>query len=140
MNAQKGQTLAEIVVALGVVLLLVSGLVVGGTSAIKASDQSRLRSLAVSYAQEGVELTRKLRDNDWETFQNRSGLWCLDKAGSWSSAVSTCPVNIDTTFTRMVTFSWNAGALRMEVVSQVSWQDGASTHQSTLTTFFTQWQ
>ncbi|OGG23681.1 hypothetical protein A3A79_00535 [Candidatus Gottesmanbacteria bacterium RIFCSPLOWO2_01_FULL_43_11b] len=136
---QKGQTLAEIVVALGIVLLLVTGLIGGGTTAIRTSDQSRLRSLAVSYNQEAIELTRKLRDENWTEFHDMTGLWCLDKDGVWTQAITACPINIDNTFTRAVTFSWNETNLRMDIVSVVSWQDGGATHQSTLTTFFTEW-
>ena len=132
--------MAEIVVALGIVIVLISGLIVGATSAVRTNDQSRLRSLAVGYVQEALELTRKLRDESWDTFQVKNGLWCLDKAGVWTQAVVTCPSNIDSVFTRGVTFSWNAGALRMDITARVSWQDGAATHQSSLITFFTQWQ
>lgn len=137
---QRGQTLAEVVVALGIVLILVTGLIVGGTSAIRTSDQGRMRSKATQYAQEGLELTRKRRDENWATFQATSGLWCLDKEGVFSQAVGVCPVNIDNTFTRGVTFTWNAGALRMEVTMTVTWQDGSSPHKSELVTYFTQWQ
>lgn len=139
-SLQRGQIMAEIVVALGIVLFLVSGLIVGATSAVRTNDQSRMRSLAIGYAQEALELTRKLRDSDWDTFQVKNGLWCLDKAGNWTQAVLTCPVNIDSIFTRGVTFSWNAAVLRMDVIALVNWQDGGSTHESKLTTFFTQWQ
>ena len=139
-SLSSGQTLAEIVVAIGIVILLIGGLIVGTTSAVRASDQGRMRSLAVKYNQESMELTRQLRDNDWDAFQARSGLWCLDKPGTWTSGGSVCPVNIDNTFTRGASFTWNAGALRMEVATTVSWQDGAVAHQSQLFTYFTQWQ
>lgn len=135
-----GQTLAEIVVALGIILLIISALIVGGTAAIKSSDQNRLRTLAVGYAQEALEITRKLRDEDWTSFQAKSGLWCLDKAGVWTQAVAECPANIDNAFTRSVTFTWNTALSRMDVVTTLRWQDGAATHQTILTTFFTQWQ
>lgn len=136
----RGQTLAEIVVALGIVLILVTGLIVGGTSAVRTSDQGRMRSKAIQYAQEGIELTRKLRDESWTTFQARSGLWCLDGSGVWTQAVGVCPVNINSTFTRGVTFAWNAAALRMEITMTVTWQDGSATHKSELVTYFTEWQ
>lgn len=140
MHAQKGQTLAEIVVALGIVLILLSGLVAGATSAVKTNSQTQKRSLAISYSQEALELSRKLRDEDWTSFQSKSGLWCLDKSGVWTQGALSCAVNIDNFYTRGVTFTWNEAGSRMEVVATVSWPDSGSTHQSTLTTFFTQWQ
>lgn len=139
-TSQNGQTLAEIVVALGIVLILLSGLVSGATSAVKTNSQTQKRSLAVTYSQEALELSRKLRDEDWDSFQARSGLWCLNKDGVWTQGAPSCPVNIDSFYTRGVTFTWNEAGSRMEVVATVSWPDGGSTHQSQLTTFFTQWQ
>lgn len=139
-GSQKGQTLAEIIVVLGIVLLLVTSLISGSTGALRTSDQSKLRSSAVSLGQEAMEKVRQMRDESWATFQSKSGLWCLDKAGVWTQASGICLVNVDGIFTRGVTFSWNAGAERMEVTTTVSWQDAGATHQSTLITFFTQWQ
>lgn len=139
MRNERGQTLAEIVVAIGIVVLLVSGLIVGTTASVRTAGEARLRSLAVKYSQEALELTRQLRDSDWDAFQAYSGLWCLDKGGVWTSA-SLCPVNIDNTFTRGVTFSWNGSANRMEVTASVTWQDGGTTHKSDLLTYFTKWQ
>jgi len=121
-------------------LLLITGLIAGTTSALRTSDEGRTRTLAIHYAQEALELTRKLRDTDWVLFQGRSGLWCLDKAGSWTQGGTLCPVNIDTIYTRGVTFAWNSASQRMEVTATVSWQDGEVTRQTELTTYFTQWQ
>ncbi len=136
--SQSGQTLAEIVVALAIVILLVVGLIVGTTSSVRSTDQGRMRSLAVKYNQEALELVRQKRDSDWDVFAAYSGLWCIDKEGVWSQA-SLCPANIDNTFTRSVVFTWNAGASRMDIVATVSWPDGATVHKSELVTFFTQW-
>lgn len=141
---QLGQTLVEVVVALGIVVLLVTGLIAGATSAIHGSDQSRVRSLAIIYAQEALELSRQLRDNNWSSFQAKNGLWCLDKGGNWSDGGGVCSVNIGTTFTRSVTFLWvsdpDPTKEHMNVTTIVSWQDGSVTRQTQLTTYFTQWQ
>lgn len=137
---ESGQTLVEIVISLGIVLLLIAGLIVSTTAAVHTSDQDRVRSQSVQYAQEGLELTRELRDSNWSTFQARSGLWCLDKTNTWTQGGISCPVNINNFFSRGVTFTWNSGASRMEITSTVSWQDGSAIHQSQLTTYFTQWQ
>lgn len=135
-----GQTLAEVVVAMGVVILLVTGIIAGGTSAIRTSDQGRIRSLAVKYSQESLELARELRDTDWSSFQAKNGLWCLDKNNTWSVGGAICSINIDNTFTRSVTFTWNAASQRMEVTTTVTWQDGSVARTSQLTTYFTKWQ
>ena len=106
---QRGQTLVEIVVAIGVVLLLVTGLVAGATVTIKSAQYGRSKTLAVRYSQEALEKARSLRDTGWETFVaygSPAGLtWCLDKAGSWTQA-SACSANIDNIYTRSVVFVW----------------------------------
>ncbi len=140
LTKQRGQSLIEVVVAVGVVVILVTGLIVGTTSALKTSQYGRTKSQAIKYAQEGMELTRQLRNNGWTTFAGRSGLWCLDKVGGWTQGAGTCPVNIDNLFTRSATFTWNVASSRMEVTVNVSWSDGGGLHDTQLTTYFTQWK
>jgi type II secretory pathway pseudopilin PulG len=63
-----GQSLVEVVVALGVVILLVSGLIIGTTAVTRANQINRARSLATKYVQEAIEIVRHDRDNDWTSF------------------------------------------------------------------------
>ncbi len=136
----KGQSLVEVVVAVGVVMLLVTGLIVGSTASIKGSEFSVAKSRALKYSQEGIEISRSLRDQSWATFASRSGLWCLAKDGTWTQASGSCPINIDATFTRGVTFTWDGLNNRMSVTASVTWNDGNGIHTSQLVTYFTQWK
>ncbi len=137
----EGQTLIEVVIAVGVVILLVTGLIVGSTSSLKGGQFSTNSSKALKYAQELLEITRTLRDNSWSTFASRSGLWCLDESGVWTQAqAGVCPVNVGGIFTRGATFTWDGANNRMKVDVIVSWIDGSGTHNSGLVTYFTQWQ
>lgn len=139
LNDKLGQSLVEVVIAIGVVALLVTGLVVGTTAALKSSRLGRLRSGANKYAQEGVELTRDLRDAGWISFQARNGLYCLAQDNIFPAAPSgSCTINIDSIYTRSILFAWNDP--RMQVTATVSWSDGTVTHQSQLITYFTRWQ
>ncbi len=136
-----GQSLVEVVVAVGVVILLVTGLIVGSTNAIRGGEFGIIKSRAIKYAQEGIELSRSLRDSGWAAFATKSGVWCLDKTGVWTQAVAgACPVNVDVVFTRMVTFTWDAAGSRMKVDVNVSWNDGNGVHTSEIITYFTQWK
>ncbi len=136
---RKGQSLVEVVVVIGMVILLVGGLVVGTTTALRSSEHGRLRSQSVKYAQEGVEYARDLRNFSWEEFQAKTGVWCLDKDGALTESQSSiCPVNIDNALTRSLTFAWSDP--RMTVTVVVSWNDGSGDHASTLITYFTKWQ
>lgn len=137
----RGQSLVEIVVSVGVVALLITGVVVATTISLKNSQSATLRSLAVQFAQEGLESTRLLRNAAWEEFQGYAGLWCLDKNNAWTPAVAgSCPANIDGTFTRGVTFVWNPLEERMEITISVSWDDGGVPRDTTIETYMTDWQ
>ena len=140
-NRERGQSLIEAIVAVAAVVLIVTGLIVGTTQALRASQLARARSLANKYSQEAIELTRNLRDSGWTLFQTRSGRYCLAKDNSWPAGPSAnCTPNIDNTYTREAIFSWDGVAERMIVTVRTSWSEGAVTRQSELTTYFTRWR
>lgn len=147
-NYQSGQTLVEVIVAIGVVVLLVTGLIVSTSVTLKASQYGKMRSLGTQYANEAVEAARNLRDSGWSTFFTTYGgfSWCLNKAGEWSKMVgASCIPNIDSYYTRVVTFTWHDDPLisndeRMQVDVAVTWVDGAKTYSATLSTYLTQWK
>jgi len=140
-----GQALLELVVALGITALVLTGLVSAVTSSLRYGEASRFRSRGVKYAQEALELTRKLRDtNPWETFLGYSGsgtkTWCLNETGVWSEDTSSmCPfTETSAYFRRNVTFTWTDPV--MDVTTQVSWADHTAASTLTLRTYFTQWK
>lgn len=138
-RANGGQTLVEAVVVIGMVVLLVSGLIVGTTASLRAGEQGKYRAQAVKYAQEAIEYARNLRNTGWETFQAQTGTWCLDKSLVRSEAQSgVCPINVDSLFRRKLTLTWSDP--QMEAVSTISWNDGSGDHKSELVTTFTQWR
>lgn len=141
---QSGQTLLELVVALGVVAVVLMGLVSAVTSSLRYGQASRFRSRSVKYAQEGIELTRKLRDaNTWDVFAAYSGTgtksWCLSESGVWSADDGTgCSMAAGSLFRRSVSFTWNDPV--MEVTSVTSWGEHVSSTTVTLKTFFSAWR
>ncbi len=139
-----GQTLLELVVALGIVALVLTGLISAVTSSLRYGEASSFRSRGVKYAQEGIEVARNLRDTvSWDTFVVKSGSgtksWCLDAAGVWAEDVgSGCPIAAGSTFWRTVTFTWQDPL--MEIESEVSWGERTVPSVVTLLTYFTQWK
>jgi len=134
----KGQSIIEIIIVFGIAFLLLAGLVTGVTLSIKNVQFARNKSQAVKYAQEGLEIARSLRDQDWTSFTAKTGILCLNKAGSWSSG--SCVKNIDNFFTRSVDFKWNVTFDQAEVTVIVSWTEGNLTHQSQLVSYLTKWR
>lgn len=141
---ESGQTLLELVIAIGVVAIVMTALVAAVTASLRYSQATRLRSRGVKYAQEGLELTRKLRDiNIWDTFQaysNGTGRWCLDELGVWTidDASGICPISTGSNYWRRVNFVWNDP--RMEVTVTVSWGERTTPSTVELKTYFTQWK
>lgn len=140
-----GQTLLELVISVGVVAVIITGLVVAATSSLRFAQESRLRSTAVKYAQESLELARQIRDTQpSETFLSKSGTgtqsWCLDSLGVWTLGdADSCPPIFDgSPFTRSVLFTWNDPI--MTVQSSVSWRVGTSKQTTQLQTYLTQWR
>lgn len=133
---RKGQSLVESVVTLGVVMLLVTGLVVGTTASLKYAQSSRARSSATQYASEGLELARKERDAGWSAFA-RSGVFCVGPSG----AIPTDPCEmLANQFTRMLTYTYDAIAQSVVVESAVTWIEGDARKDITLQTTLMNWK
>lgn len=137
-KAREGQTFVEVVIVVTLVVVVVTALVAGTIASLKATNFTSLKSQATKYAQEGIELARRDRDQSWNTFFAKGDqTWCVDKNGTWVSSTP-CQVNIDNTFTRSLIFVTSGND--MEVTAQVSWKDGSGVHQSQIQTYFTQWR
>lgn len=135
-----GQSLVESVITLGVVILLVTGLVIGTTSALSYAQDSRTRSVATQYASEGLEIARRERDAGWTAFA-RSGTFCVDA----SAAIPSDPCQlIAGRFTRTLTYvpdTTTTEVHQVVVTSVVSWIDrDAETKSLSLQTTFTNWK
>lgn len=142
----RGVSLIETVVTLGVVMLLITGLVVGMTSSLQNAQASKARSLAIQYAQEALEIVRQERDSNWATFALRdtTGIrtdYCMGSSGQLSTVIGgSCPP-FTGTFSRIVTFTKNLiDPGQMDVTVSVSWIEGSTTKNVTLKTKYTDWK
>lgn len=145
MVKQKGQTLVEMIVVVGVIVLLTTGIVAGTTASLSRTEALRVRSEALTHTQTGIELARKIRDDGWNAFwlMGSAGgtVYCVNSAGVWSGAP--CGVNIDGIFTRSVTLQTTSspGEPTMIVTSNVIWGDIADpSNDVQLKTYLTQWK
>jgi len=145
----RGVSLIEAVVTLGVVMLLITGLVVGITSSLQNAQTSKSRALAVQYGQDAIEVLRQKRDTDWTAFAlygtvNVPITYCLNELKNLvaPSAEGTCPG----TFQRILIITKtliNPGPSQKEVMDvqvDVSWLEGSSRRSITLRTKFTPWK
>lgn len=78
-KAQDGQTLIEVLLALGTAVVVLSATVVAVLSALNNAQFSKNQNIATQYAQEGMEVMRKMRNSNWTLFSSYSGQYCLDQ-------------------------------------------------------------
>lgn len=134
--------MVEIIVAIGVVVLLATGLIAGATVTIKSAQFGKSKTLAVRYSQEALEKARSLREAGWESFLLYGSVggkqWCLDKSGVWTETITSCIPNIDNFYTRAVVFIWQDPSMKVDVTT--TWIDGTKTYTVTVGTILTQWQ
>lgn len=140
---QQGQSLVEMIVVIGMVVLLTTGIVAGTTVSLSRSKTSQIRSDALSFAQAGIELARGLRDNGWDAFAalgSSASIYCVGSDGSFGQPQTSCTVaNIDNIYTRSVTLTPD-GIEVMKVSSLVFWGDQSLSHQVQLITYLTKWR
>lgn len=151
LHRQKGQSIAEIVVATAMVVLLVTGLVSISSSSIKANTSSRYRSTATKLTQEAMELSRSLRDEyGWNYFflNYENTDWCIETSLAFVPKAASCPPftvgsNPTLTYTREVNFvgvSVPPGEKqKIQVTVTVSWTENSQTRTSKATSYINQW-
>lgn len=133
MKNQSGQTLVEVLVALGIAVILLSGLTLAVLSALSNTTFSRNQNLATQYGQEAIEQMRTMRDSNYATFSQLSGTYCFAK--TCSSVTTTagicgtqtnCAKNIDNFFQRRIIITRNDGTCggATKVQADVLWTDG----------------
>ena len=127
MKPMKGQTLIEVLVALGVIAVIATALAAVVVTSVSNTQFSKNQNLASQYAQEGMEIVRSIRDSDYVTFRTYSGSYCLDKDAT-TLTPDCSSANVDN-FIRRVTIVQDtcAGSSVTDVDNvkvSVSWQDG----------------
>lgn len=137
-----GQTLIELLMALGAGVLIVLAIVGGLIMAGKNSQFAKNQNLATRYAQEGIELIRSQRDKlGWSTFyaDYNGQPQCIATDGVFSALSDGCP-KIVGLFIRSATFVDNGSGLSLTIAVTVSWPDSSGTHESSQTTVLTSWE
>ena len=151
MSNNKGQSLFEVIVALGVTGLVLLALVAVATISIRNSTFSKNITLATRHSQEAIEWLRAEKTSDWISFANHvnaSSHYCLPSL-TWSYPVSSnCPVSQvipSTIFIRRADFSGPSdsnGDGRGDTVTAIvstSWTDSKGLHDARSSTIFTSW-
>lgn len=133
---EKGQSIFELVIALAVTVLIVTGIVQVVTISIRNATFSKTQAEATRYAQQAAEWLRAERDNGWETFYSKAavGDWCL-KNLDWAGPGICRPDDFmpQTSFLRSLKLrSSDAKIVNVEI--RVSWTNSQGRHESKVDT------
>jgi Tfp pilus assembly protein PilV len=145
-NTNRGQSMFELLVAVFVIALTLTALVSLVTSAVGNTTFSRERTQASKFTQAAVEWLRAQRDDDWGAFKgkgNPSGItYCLRDLAWNTGSCSSSQALQDTNLFREATIIYNSASNPDSVEARVvtSWVDSNGTHESRVTTYFTNWR
>jgi type II secretory pathway pseudopilin PulG len=152
MKSQKGQSLFEVVLALGVITAITVGIVSLTVNAMRNAAFSKNKTLAGRYAQEATEWLRSERDYDFDAFVNHvpgisSVTYCLPSLPAnhiWpaSGACSSSNYISGTTLLRKVvlTKTTPSGKTIIEADVVVYWNDAQGYHEVRSATLFSDWK
>ncbi len=126
----RGQSIFEVVVAVGLISLVLITLVSMASLSIVASTFSRNQTEASRFTQQAAEWLRSEKDSGWINFKSHAAslTWCIDslywvKPGPCSSSDFVS----GTVFKRSLKFTVNAdGSIQTDV--NTSWIDAKGTH------------
>ncbi len=84
LNSGGGQTMIEVLVALGTAVVVISAITVSVITSLKNSQFSKNQNLATQYAQGGMEIVRQIRNSEYSVFNSLEDkkYYCLDKGAS----------------------------------------------------------
>jgi len=125
MNCQKGQSLIELVVALGVFVIVISALAYLVFNSYVAGRLAQEITQANFLAEEGLEKARSIRDNNWQDL-----------------TIGESTETIDGKFTRTIKVDViDADVNRKKITSKIIWPfSGSKTQEIILVTYLTNWQ
>lgn len=139
-----GQSLVEVVVAVGMMALLLTAVLSLISLSVKNSRVSKDRTMAVGLAQQGVELMRTYRDYlNWSDFLAKAGT-NYDLPENWTVTTGLsngCPTdnNIYEYYLRCVVLTAQpAGEVAVQVT--VSWVEGSQTYRTVQSTNLSLWE
>ncbi|MEK7550712.1 MAG: hypothetical protein AAB535_02925 [Patescibacteria group bacterium] len=138
----KGQSLFEVVIALGISAVIITALVALVASSIRNTTFSKDKTVAGSLAQEAVEWLRNQRDQSITTFRtNAQGTRCLKILG-WSGACQSGDEIIGTKFMREAVFTTSQISGKTVIVATVKvyWSDSQGSREVRSVTNFTDWR
>lgn len=142
----KGQSIFEVILALGLISLIIVAIVAMAGLSIKNSSFSRNTTLATRYSEEALEWLRGQRDENWDSFYlNAQNLkWCLPSLSWVDAKIGVCGDDdqiSNTNLLREVDFGFDPlEPTSIETTVRIYWTDAGGYHEVTSITSFSDWR
>jgi prepilin-type N-terminal cleavage/methylation domain-containing protein len=122
----RGQSLVEVLAALGIIAIVVSAAAGIIVTSLNNVESAKNKTLSTKYAQEGLEAIRELRNKNYTQFRNYTGIYCL---GSIPAVLnlrsSSCTAPNVANFIRLVQMEQDGCGINVaKVTVSASWSDG----------------
>lgn len=148
-KTKDGQSLVEVVIAVAAMSLLLVSLLTVVILSVKNSRLAKDRTLAVNWAQEGIELMRAYRDYNWLEFSVLANgddyqlvaNWTVEDglSGADSGCTETNFMDGNNFFSRCVNLQL-AAVDSVTTVVTVSWPEGGQYKQTIQSTQLSRWE
>ena len=156
---RQGFTLMEVIVALGVIIAALVGVMTLVTFSVSSIRVTKSRIIASNLAQEGLEIVRNIRDNNWLNYKRSAGNWRdglapgnylvqFDTENLLVFSVTLLKINSagryqynsgsGTPFYRKISIE-HIDNNQIKVVSQIDWQENGKNHLVKAETRFYNW-
>lgn len=141
MNFEKGQSLIELLVAIGIFVIIVSSLVVFILDSYIFGFLAEEITKANSLAEEGIEAAKSIKDDSWENLTlGDHGLKISGNHWEFQGAPEDISTQLEEGATRVITIE-NIDADRKKVISRVNWNLGEGRPQEIkIVTYLTNWE
>lgn len=95
-NKDKGQSLVEAVIALTAAIIVVSSIVTAIVLSLNNAQYAKYQNLATQYAQEGIEIVKKISASDWNSFLTSTSSidYCLPEGSLAPTPGQQCTANV----------------------------------------------
>jgi len=140
MKSKKGQSLIELIIAIGIFVFVISALIFLVLDSYVSGRLATEITKADFLAQEGLEAVRSIRDNSWSDLTAGSHGLAIS-GGHWIFQGTSEDISSQLKGgTRIITVE-NIDSNRKKITSIVSWQfNGGRTEEAKLVTYLTNWQ
>lgn len=139
-----GQSLVEAMIALGVAVIVIVALINLSLAALHSSTVAQNQLTAKNLANQGLEIVRSLRDQDWGNLPATSTdpyYLNSDKTALVASPVE--KIDKEATadfFTRKIFIADIGDDQKKQVTCGVEWEDSAGQQQVSVSTYLTNWR